>query len=173
MKAGASRFLFCLIESISRRASMNPLVPVILSILAIFVASVTATVHVLSLRRQRRHAMTDSLYRLQLFLAQPHFRSARAAVRSDAWNGSDHESAGLVCSSFDFAGLMVRRGLVEPEVFFEYWGPILHLFGVRLKGFLDESVGGGLCGRDYWRDFHWLVEETTRRGHQVPTPYTK
>lgn len=136
----------------------------ILSILAVFIAGITAAAEVISLRRQRKHAMTQALFELQLFLAQSHFRSARAAVRQDTWDGTDLEAAGLVCSSFDFAGLMVRRGLVDQEVFFEYWGPILCLFEKRLSGFLNEAVGGDLCGRDYWRDFQWVIEEAMRRG---------
>jgi len=145
----------------------------ILSILAIFIASVTAAAQVISLRRQRKYAMTQALFQLQLFLAQPHLRSARAVVRQDCWDGTDREVAGLICSSFDFAGLMVRRGLVDQGVFFEYWGPILCLFEKRLAGFLDERVGGDLCGRDYWRDFQWIIEESTRRGHGRLRPWQR
>jgi hypothetical protein len=137
----------------------------ILSTLAVFVAGITAAAEVISLRRQRQYAMTQALFELQLFLAQPQFRSARAAVRQDSWNGSDLEAAGLVCSSFDFAGLMVRRGLVDQDVFFEYWGPILCLFRERLNTFLDQTVGGELRGREYWRDFQWIIDETIRRDH--------
>lgn len=142
----------------------------ILSILATFVACVAAAAQVISLGRQRKYAMTQALFQLQLFLAQPHFRSARAAVRLDNWDGTNPEAAGLVCSSFDFAGLMVRRGLVDQDVFFEYWGPVLCLFQKRLGNFLDETVGGDLRGRDYWRDFCWIIEEAKRRGHDQVHP---
>lgn len=133
--------------------------------LAFLVSVITAWTSIAQLRVAIQVRRTEDLFTLMQFLHQAEFREARNIVRGPAWDGKDREAARMVCSSFDFAGLMVRKKLVDAEVFLDYWGRPICMLADALGNFLDEAhFADGTTGREYWKDFVWLIREA--QSHQ-------
>jgi hypothetical protein len=70
-----------------------------------------------------------------------------------------------VCSSFGFAGSMVRTGAVDKKAFLDYWGIPLAICSQRLPKAIweeDASAGLGFKAKDYYEDFVWLMDEANK-----------
>lgn len=119
---------------------------------------------VLQMRAQKVGRRTEDLFTLMEFLHRTEFRDARMEVLHTQKNASlGPKNAWAICSSFDFAGLMVREKLVDHDLFLRYWGPVIRLLGNRLQPFIaDTEFEPGLTGTQYWEHCTWLIEEARK-----------
>jgi len=124
----------------------------IMSLLA-FGISVAALYHE---HRQRR---LDNLIKLHLFLHQDELSKARRAIReSDSPPSLNDEHVRRVCSSFDFAGTLVRHNAVDKAIFLDYWKVPLLSLESRMAAIGDQPTGA-VPVKMYYRDFYWLIRE--------------
>lgn len=131
------------------------------------------------LRYMSHSRKTEDMFTLMEFLHRPPFRKARMAVLVDEWpvNFADYQPvhksvAWAVCSSFDFAGLMVYRGLVDDKDFYNYWAIPIVALARKLDAFVvaqhfTGDAGGDFKGEDYWPYYDILVKEARKRLSQV------
>jgi hypothetical protein len=130
----------------------------ILSILAICFSFASAIAAFGQWQSARRQIGVQNLLQMSQYLHQTEYRDARQAVRNASKDQLSVEMVRKVCSSFDFAGLLVRHKLIDEMVFLEYWGPLLLFFKSHLHETLDQSLFGELSLRHYYRHFEWLME---------------
>jgi len=74
--------------------------------------------------------------------------------------------------NFDFAGLMVYRGLIDVEVFYNYWVIPIVALARKLDSFVDaqhfiSDNGDDFKGQDYWPYYHIIVIEARKKLPQV------
>lgn len=112
----------------------------------------------------RSASQASALMVLFNFLHEREQREARARVRSREAEALDMDAAKTVCSAFDFSAILVRSGIVDTEIFLDYWGDMLRYLDRRLVPILDQELFGGLTGRQYWRSFAWLLMQASQRG---------
>jgi hypothetical protein len=106
-----------------------------------------------------RQIRVQNLLQISQYLHQAEYRDARHAVRTTPKDQLNLEMARKVCSSFDFAALFVRHGLVDESIFLEYWGPLLVFLKMHLAHVLEEPAFGNVTARQYYRHFDWLMEK--------------
>jgi hypothetical protein len=154
---------------------MSQTTTLVLSILAIIVALVSALAAVgswIAAKRQleaaERAKKAETLLALFEFLHQNEQRTYRNRLRDPAIAEVDAEAARAVASAFDFAGVFVRHGLVEAPVFLDYWGDQLRFLAQRMSAYLDTPLFGGDTGREYWKDFAWLLAAAEEAGSRLP-----
>ena len=113
----------------------------------------------MQVRAAREARKTEGLFTLMEFLHRSEFREARRAVlASEEGTKPDERDAWIVCSSFDFAGLMVEHNLIDRDVFLHYWGPVIPLLAKKIEPFLGATQFGGVPGRVYWKHFVRLID---------------
>jgi hypothetical protein len=133
----------------------------VISLLAFCVALAT----LLHERKQRR---VDNLVRLHAFLHQDELSKARKAVREAHFpDNLDDEVFRRVCSSFDFAGTLVRHGAVDKLMFLDYWAIPLLTLEPRMVAVADVNTGDVQMKR-YYRDFYWLIREANSMQEKRP-----
>ena len=126
----------------------------------------TFLVYYFQLRAMRSASAAQSILSLVIFLQAADVRTARGVVRKDlvnktrkAWSADEEFHASLVCSSYDVAAILIRKGLVESETFLDNWGPsIKHCYEV-LREYVQEMQKPENSGPLYWNDFGWLYEQ--------------
>jgi hypothetical protein len=126
----------------------------------------TFLVYYFQLRTMRSASAAQSILSLVTFLQATDVRTARGVVRKDLvnktrkdWSDEEEFHASLVCSSYDVAAILIRKGLVEPETFLDNWGPsIKHCYEV-LREYVQEMQKPENSGPHYWNDFCWLYEQ--------------
>jgi len=131
------------------------LTPIVALVVSIFVAKTTHG----QLQAARETTRTQNLFSLLEYLQRPELHAARHKIHRElakkpygSWTEEDHLVAGRVCSSFDFAGVIVRNDMVDSVIFLEFWGEPIHLLGLALDPFMKER-------NYYWKEFHWLIRE--------------
>lgn len=137
-------------------------------------ALLASVVVVLMSRRQsqeaKRTASVQNLMNLLRFLYDrdlgEHRRTVRTALgetRHAEWTEEDRQAAHNVCSSYDFAGLLVKGGLVPEDLFLESWGPsICDLYEI-LAPYLQSAQTCDKSGHEYWSSFTWLYTRAADR----------
>lgn len=121
---------------------------------------------------QRDAARAENiLYALGL-LRDPDFRKAVMIVRSrlqgrsiDSWEPGDNFHVLLVCSTYNFLGLLLKHEIVPPDLFLEHWGAsVLDMYGA-LEEFIDRRrrANPGYCA-----DFLWLAEQCQHATRSAP-----
>src|ERR1700693_99332 len=106
-------------------------------------ATVMAIMYFLGVEFARRGRKTQDLFTLMDFLHRTEFREARRIALAPKWDSSkDNVTAWIICSSFDFAGLMVEKRFVNRKVFLYYWAPPVYSLGLALDKFLSETTLG-------------------------------
>jgi hypothetical protein len=99
-----------------------------------------------------------------MFLHQDGLSDARRKVRDGAVEIKLSESEiRRVCSSLDFAGVLVRHNSIDQKMFLNYWGTALVLLASKLEPLADQLVDKGVKVREYYENFWWLMNEATRR----------
>lgn len=108
-------------------------------------------------------ARTQSVLALANFLQSKEVREARRCVRSvlsqkhhSLWSEEERGCASLVCSNYDVAACLLRKGVAPVDLFAVNWGPsIVHCHQV-LSPYISElrSKAGG--HPSYWANFDWL-----------------
>lgn len=150
---------------------MTETTTLVLSILAVVVSLVSALAAVgswVAARRQleaaERAKKAETLLALFEFLHRNEQRTYRNNLRDPAIVEVDPTAARAGASAFDFAGVFVRHGLVEAPVFLDYWGDQLRFLAQRMSAYLDSPLFGGETGRQYWKDFAWLLTAAEEAG---------
>jgi len=158
---------------------MSETTALVLAILAIIVSLVSALAAVgswFAARRQlqaaERAKEAETLLALFEFLHQNEQRTYRNRLRDPAATEVDTEAARAVASAFDFAAVFVRHGLVEKTVFLDYWGDQLSFLALRMAAYLDAPLFGGETGRQYWKDFAWLLDAAVAAKTSTVDPAT-
>jgi len=137
-------------------------ISLLFSIFALIVSGTAAAAGVGRWRAANREIKVRNLFLLSEFLHQTECHEARHRIAGPEIGEVDERAARKVCSSFDFAGLFVKHGLVDPAIFFEYWGDMLPLLHRRLSPFLQRKAVGELTGYEYWKHFAWLLDSSER-----------
>lgn len=106
------------------------------AVLAFLVAVVTTWANLGQLRAMQTARKVENLLSIMQRLHDPELREARAIVRDPDWDGKDEVAARMICSSFDFAALLLQHDLVDQKIFLAYWGPALCDLGDALDDFL-------------------------------------
>jgi tRNA-dihydrouridine synthase len=110
-----------------------------------------------------RQIRVQNLLQISQYLHQAEYRDARHTVRSSSREQLDLGAVRKVCSSFDFAALFVRHGLVDENIFLEYWCNMLLFLKEHLSDVLDEPMFGQFTSRQYYRHFEWLLEQASQK----------
>jgi hypothetical protein len=124
--------------------------------------------------RSMQHGSTgQSILALIDYLQKQEIRDARGIVLLRLvdkplgnWTPGDREAAGMVCSSYDVAGILVRRDFVPIELLTDsYAASSLGCFPVT-KPFIDElrkSDHARARVSTRWSNFEWLHAEASKR----------
>jgi hypothetical protein len=140
-----------------------PTVSAIASSTLAFVALGAAFVGIWQIYSSKRHRKIEDFVTLMEFLHGHEFRDARRIVLSPDYKPSPNDyNAWIVCSSFDFAGLMLEKSIVDSKDFLDYWAVPIRELGKRLDGFLFTQQVGDLGGKIYWEHFDWLIKHANK-----------
>ncbi|HEX8351070.1 MAG TPA: hypothetical protein VF598_13990 [Hymenobacter sp.] len=149
---------------------LNRFTNLFVPILALLVSATTVYLdnnhHEDQIAEQLRNQQIQNLVELGQYLHTPQFSDARTAVRLGHIKPTTKDSmVRRVCSSFGFAGSMVRTGAVDKKAFLDYWGIPLAICSKRLPKSIweeDASAGLGFKAKDYYEDFVWLMNEANK-----------
>src|SRR5579872_5149379 len=97
-------------------------VALLISIFALFVSCLSAIAAIGTWHAAHKQIQVQNLLQLSNFLHQAEYREARHQVRVAKPGNVDPQALRTLCSSFDFAALFVRQGLVDQSIFLDYWG---------------------------------------------------
>lgn len=138
---------------------------IIVSICAGTVSFLAFCVSIYTVFSNRKQKQIDNLIALHTFLHQPDRSEARQYVReklpADATLTDD--KVRQVCSSFDFAGTLVRHHAVEGDMFFDYWSTALLSLEKPLSSLATKITGENVTIKEYYKDFWWLIAEAKKR----------
>ena len=130
----------------------------VLAVLAFGVSVFVAWTTYGQLQAARETARTQNLFSLLRYLQEGELHIARHTMLEqanrpyDTWTEAQNTIARRVCSSFDFAGVLVRHGLVDSNVFLDFWGEPIRRLGAVLDPFLAANDY-------YWKDCYWLIQQ--------------
>ncbi|MBD2722433.1 DUF4760 domain-containing protein [Hymenobacter armeniacus] len=151
-------------ESVKRTNNFVPILALLVSISTVYMNN---RQHNTQLTEQHKNQQVQNLVALGQYLHTPQFSDARTAVRLGKIKPTTQDTmVRRVCSSFGFAGSMVRTGAVDEEAFLDYWGIPLVICSRRLPQSMwndDASAGLGFKGVDYYEDFIWLMNEANKK----------
>lgn len=102
---------------------------------------------------------TQNLMQVSSLLHQSEFREARHALQQGPLEEVDFEVVRTVCSSFDFAALFIKNGLIKKEMFVQYWRPMLAHLQVHLSALRKRPVLGETTLEEYYEHLFWLLGE--------------
>jgi hypothetical protein len=104
-------------------------------------------------------ALNNYLQSEYIYKARQHMYMALSNKAYVEWTDDDKRMAGIVCSSYDLAGLFAKNALVNERAFFDFWAKPAREAGAILDSYMKE--------RDYhWLYFAWLAKKAA--GHQDP-----
>lgn len=137
----------------------------VIAVLAFVVSIVTAWVGICQFRlaKRRLHAWEEAVLgqntlSLMEYMHRPEYRDARNVVCSPGFAGHEEDAIMVVCSHFDYAGVIVRHGMVSRKIFFDYWGDNLKTISKSVSEFMSKEQNNGQTGHQNWKDFSWLME---------------
>jgi hypothetical protein len=81
-----------------------------------------------------------------------------------SWTKDDRGAASRVYSTYDVAGILIRRGLVPKDLFVNNWGESIVRCYEVLEPFLQELHAEARRAQ-YGRHFEWLREQAQRHGY--------
>jgi hypothetical protein len=136
----------------------------VISLCAICVSFMAFCVNIITILENRAQRRIDNLVTVQEYLHSVAFSEARRSVRERQVPITLSESnVRIVCSTFNFAGALVRNGAVNRRIFFDFWSiPIIDLIK-PLSAIEDVQTGGGVTVKQYYKDFWWLMDEVRHR----------
>ena len=113
-----------------------------------------------STRQQKR---IDNLVSIQLFLHRDDLSEARRRVReSKVKIALETDEVRRVCSSFDFAGVLLKHNAINKDIFLDYWASMLIPLDEVLAPIVNAPTGKGVSVRDYYKYCWWLMSEAKR-----------
>jgi hypothetical protein len=135
----------------------------IVSISLAIISFLAFCVSIVSLRMAWTQKRLDNLVTLQSFLHRDDLSEARKAVREGTSNaGLNDPAIRRVCSSFDFAGMLVANGAVEKSYFLDYWYVPIITLSEPLETIANEYAGKGVTVRAYYKYAYWLIQESKK-----------
>jgi len=155
-------FTFIGVVIISRRGAEDLGITAVLVIQAIgtFFIATAFIVYFLQLLTMRKNAKDQNLIVLINHLQENEVRKARRTVinklhllQLSEWIGIDdyEDAAGLVCSTYDVAGIMIKKGLVDSEPILDNWGrSIIWCYQILVRYIVERRKASG---DKYWDDF--------------------
>jgi hypothetical protein len=93
--------------------------------------------------------------------ARRHVMTTLATKSRPTWDQHDREQANIVCSTYDAAGIMCRKGLIPVEIVADSWGDSIRRCWTTL-GPHTQSLRSA-HGQEKWDDFEWLAEQANGR----------
>lgn len=137
--------------------------------IATAVIALTLGVQFFQLRAMRKSEGIQNILYLVNFLQDQEVRNARSMVIKQLkeksitdWNEEERKCASTVCSTYDLAGIFIRRGLVPLEPFADNWGPSIRKCYSILEPFIREMQKPENEGPQYWNDFPWLFQQVNQ-----------
>jgi hypothetical protein len=116
-------------------------------------------------RTAMRQKRIENFITIQGFLHREELSDARQAIREGLVIVSMKEpKVRQVCSSFDFAGVLVKKNALDKSLFLDYWGVALTLLDEKFSPMGDEETGA-VKVKDYYRNFYWLMKEAKEWPH--------
>lgn len=140
----------------------------ILSILALLTAAVSATFTRQQVHVAQATSRVESILTLVNYLQRPDIRDGRRVVITDLenrpvsdWTVDQRAVASGVAASYDLVGTLVRTGVVDGALILQSYGAsIIRCHGVcspMVSQFRNEMPAA--LARSYWNDFDWLADE--------------
>lgn len=115
----------------------------------------------------RRAAHATAFGTLHAILQADEVRRARAHVlgalrdkERDCWDEADRAAVGIVCSSYDAAAIMCRRGLLPVDLVADSWGDsIRRCWAIVAPLVAERRTQYG--SPEYWDDFEWMASQAS------------
>jgi hypothetical protein len=144
------------------------LASILLQIVIAIVAFATVWVYYFQLRAMQNSAVGNNILALVNFLQQPHVREARTTVLTvlrtkpyAEWTSEERRAAGLVCSTYDIAGILILDLKMVPSApFLSNWGPSIRNCFEIVRPFHAEMRSIAHSGPEYWKVFGRLAEQS-------------
>jgi hypothetical protein len=109
----------------------------------------------------REQKKLEALVAIDQYLHQPEMSAARAAVREGRAPPTIKDpNVRIVCSSFDFAGNLVRHGAIDLDLFMDYWRVPLRILGEKLEPLESEKISDDVSVTEYYKDWFWLLAQS-------------
>jgi len=128
----------------------------------------TAIFAVLQLKEVSRSRKVTAFMNLSQFLQQQEIREARGALIQASgkdlkdWSQDEIKAAEKACSSYDVAGIMVSRKLIERDLIVNEWRDSIIKCWEAAKPMIIEYRRNR--GEDFWNDFGSLYEMALKIG---------
>jgi hypothetical protein len=136
----------------------------VISLCTVAVSFMAFFINIITILENRAQKRIDNLVTVQEYLHSGTFSEARRSVREREVSMTlSEQNVRSVCSSFNFAGALVRNGAVNRRIFFNYWS--IHIIALTkpLSEIEDVQTGEGVTVKQYYRDFWWLMDEARHR----------
>jgi hypothetical protein len=125
----------------------------------------------LQLKTIENNARHERLVNLMGLLHAPELRDARHKVRNANSAKDAPDEIRKLCSIFDFAGLLVRRQLIDRTLFLDYWAASLRTITRNIMDFLNAMQADNMTGAMLYADCVWLLKQA--EGHTRQEPIAK
>jgi len=140
--------------------------------LAQAISALAIVVLIYQLYATKRAEIGRNSIELLNYLQQNETRSARRRVitrlhgkSSDGYDYEDNAAAGTVCASYEHTGVLVKRGMVDKEMFLHSWGASIIVTRHILSGYL--ALRRQEMGLTYYSHFDWLRDEARKYHHKL------
>jgi hypothetical protein len=124
------------------------------------------------LRATKRAEIGRNSIELLKYLQQEQIQSARRQVITrlrgkplDQLNDEDSAAAGTVCASYDQAGVLIKRGIVDKTMFLHTWGASIVVTRFILSSFIEQRRQE--MGATYYEHFDWLRDQAQKYHKRV------
>ncbi len=131
---------------------------------------ITAILAVLQLREVSRSRKVTAFTDISQFLQREEIREARRTLFEISgrnfkdWSKEEIEAAEKACHTYDVAGIMVFKKLIEKDLIVNEWRySIIKCWEVAKPMIIEYRKERG---KDYWDDFEWLYERA--KGIKIP-----
>ena len=127
---------------------------------------ITAIFAVLQLREISRSRKVTAFMNLSQFLQREEIRRARRILIGTSgksfedWSEEEIEAAERACSTYDVAGIMVSKKLIEKDLVVNEWRDSIIKCWEAAKPMIEEYRKKR--GKDFWDDFEKLYKEAMK-----------
>lgn len=139
--------------------------------IASVVTMISVVAAIISLKRDIRTQNLQSFFYLHGYLSQEEFSIARKKVRTELfhkpyseWTPEDKSYANRVCASYDQTGILISIGALDENTKEQFlsssWGNSIIDQYESLKPFLDDNQTPHQTGREFFKHFTMLYQET-------------
>lgn len=136
----------------------------------VLIILVTAIFAVIQLREIKKSRKVTTFISLSQFLQEKDTRKARGILigasgkKFNDWSIEEIEAAEKVCSTYDVAGIMLSKKLIEKDLLKEWRHSIIKSWEAAKPMIIEYRK---IRGKDYWDDF----ENLYRMAKKIKTAY--